>query len=144
MECVQLVDRDNLYFKQFIDLRHRMLRAPLGLSLYDEDLREEMNQFVFVGIKEGIVLTCLLLQNWEAGVLKLRQMATEESLHGFGYGRQLVLYAEEWARKHGYTHIVLHARLSALGFYKKLGYEIIGESFLEVGIPHFNMKKVIV
>jgi predicted GNAT family N-acyltransferase len=43
----------------------------------------------------------------------------------------------------GITHLLMHARLSAVGFYQKLGYEKVGGSFTEVGIPHVRMEKYI-
>jgi predicted GNAT family N-acyltransferase len=35
----------------------------------------------------------------------------------------------------------MHARQSAVGFYQKLGYQIRGEEFEEVTIPHYEMQK---
>jgi predicted GNAT family N-acyltransferase len=39
--------------------------------------------------------------------------------------------------------MTMHARVSATGFYEKLGYEIRGEQFDEVTIPHYIMEKVL-
>ncbi|MEJ7682070.1 MAG: GNAT family N-acetyltransferase [Segetibacter sp.] len=35
----------------------------------------------------------------------------------------------------------MHARKSAVGFYEKLGYKIVGDEFLELNIPHYIMEK---
>jgi predicted GNAT family N-acyltransferase len=35
----------------------------------------------------------------------------------------------------------MHARKSAAAFYEKLGYQIIGDAFEEVTIPHYEMQK---
>ncbi|HRF26714.1 MAG TPA: GNAT family N-acetyltransferase [Ferruginibacter sp.] len=35
----------------------------------------------------------------------------------------------------------MHARDSAVGFYEKLGYKVIGEGFMEVNLPHHLMVK---
>jgi hypothetical protein len=35
----------------------------------------------------------------------------------------------------------LDARETAVGFYKKLGYAIGGDEFIEVTVPHFRMVK---
>jgi predicted GNAT family N-acyltransferase len=37
--------------------------------------------------------------------------------------------------------VVLHARETAVSFYKKLGYTKEGNVFEEVGIPHWKMTK---
>ncbi len=45
------------------------------------------------------------------------------------------------ARDAGYKKITMHARLTAIGFYKKLGYKTHGTEFLELSIPHYMMEK---
>jgi predicted GNAT family N-acyltransferase len=42
------------------------------------------------------------------------------------------------------TQIQLHARSNAVKFYKSMKYEIVSEQFLEVGIPHFKMQKILI
>jgi predicted GNAT family N-acyltransferase len=41
----------------------------------------------------------------------------------------------------GYTSLSLHARKSAIGFYRKLGYAAVGKEFIEVTVPHQKMIK---
>jgi len=38
----------------------------------------------------------------------------------------------------------MNARKTAKGFYEKLGYEIKGDEFVEVTLPHFYMQKNII
>lgn len=124
-------------------LRQQELRTPLGLNLFEEDLLGEQNEFFFVGYAKGQIITCLQLRKVENKVLKLRQMATDFNCQGKGRGKELVRFSEEWIKKNGYTKIELHARKVAQGFYEKIGYEKVGEEFLEVEIPHFKMEKVL-
>jgi predicted GNAT family N-acyltransferase len=42
-----------------------------------------------------------------------------------------------------YTTIILNARETAVKFYISLGYEIYGEPFVEVTLPHRKMKKTL-
>jgi hypothetical protein len=44
-------------------------------------------------------------------------------------------------RSRGFTNLVLNARASAVGFYEKLGYAVIGEEFIDVTIAHVRMVK---
>jgi predicted GNAT family N-acyltransferase len=37
----------------------------------------------------------------------------------------------------------MHARLSARGFYERLGYRVTSETFAEVTIPHVMMEKTL-
>jgi predicted GNAT family N-acyltransferase len=44
-------------------------------------------------------------------------------------------------RARGFTKLALHARASAVGFYKKLGYTVSGDEFIDVTVAHFKMVK---
>ena len=88
-------------------------------------------------------MTCLVLKPLDEKRLMMRQLAVRENCQGKGFGRELVNYAESFARERGYAEIVLHARETARGFYQKLGYEAEGDSFTEVGLPHLAMRKKI-
>ena len=58
-----------------------------------------------------------------------------------GVGRQLVAASEAFARRNGYDVMELNARDTAVPFYEKLDYTVVGEQFEEVGIVHFKMMK---
>ena len=68
-------------------------------------------------------------------------MAVKQGLQGKGIGRALMQFAENMARDKGNRKMVMHARKSAVGFYEKQGYQVTGEEFEEVTIPHFIMEK---
>ena len=50
---------------------------------------------------------------------------------------------EAEAARRGYKRVYLHARVIAVEFYVKLGYEVFGEEFIQVTIPHRHMQKFI-
>ena len=50
---------------------------------------------------------------------------------------------EEAARARGHRELMLHAQESAIGFYEKLGYDAVGERFIEADIPHLEMRKAL-
>jgi predicted GNAT family N-acyltransferase len=62
-------------------------------------------------------------------------------MQGVGIGMKLMEYAEEVAINHGCTSVILHARKTVMSWYESLNYEIIGDEFMEVGIPHYKMIK---
>jgi len=39
--------------------------------------------------------------------------------------------------------MLLHARETAVSFYTELGYEVFGEPFVEVTVPHRKMRKTL-
>ena len=131
-------------YPQVLDLREAVLRRPLGLSLRNEDLSMDASDTIFVALQDDDtrVAGCVMMHPLPGHKrVKLRAMAVYPELQGSGLGRMLVQAAEAWAWQQGFETIVLHARKTALGFYERLGYEVLGEEFTEVGIPHRLMQK---
>jgi predicted GNAT family N-acyltransferase len=74
---------------------------------------------------------------------KLGRVAVLKDYRGQGIGKALVEAAEAEARAQGLNKVKLASQLEAIPFYEKLGYEIYGDVFLDAGIPHRNMKKML-
>jgi GNAT superfamily N-acetyltransferase len=71
---------------------------------------------------------------------QLRGMATAPEARGSGLGRALIAACVAHGRVCGVELLWCNARTSALGFYRKLGWETLGQEFEipDVG-PHFRM-----
>lgn len=122
-------------------LRYRILRIPLGLTFSAADLARDIPD-VHIGAFDGDrILATLTLTASGSGAIQMRQVAVDDTLQGQGIGKAIALYAEEYAKKEGYTLIHCHARAVAAPFYTALGYETIGDEFVEVGIAHYHMQK---
>ncbi|MEW4490326.1 GNAT family N-acetyltransferase [Thalassoglobus sp. JC818] len=134
---------DSPLYRQFCELRNDVLRRPLGLSLFDEDLSDEDSSWHFVlydqGILAGVILTPL--EDAKQPTVKLRQMCVCPSRSRQGFGKELVERVEVIARARGVHKVTMSARVTAESFYRKLGYESVGAPFLSVGIPHVTMEK---
>ncbi len=123
-----------------VQLRREILRLPLGLDFTDEELAAEWDQHHLVALLKGEVVACLALAHLEAA-FKMRQVAVATEWQGLGFGRELVVESERFARDRGVERMVLHARAHVVAFYERLGYQVQGEEFMEVGIPHWSMHK---
>ncbi len=55
-------------------------------------------------------------------------------------GSELLKFILDYARKQNVSYVILGAQDHAQEFYKKLGFEVIGEQYLEAGILHHDMK----
>jgi predicted GNAT family N-acyltransferase len=77
------------------------------------------------------------------GVGIVGRVAVRKDLRGTGLGADVMAVIEERARELGLPVLELHAQLGAQGFYARLGYRAYGESYLEAGIPHVSMRKVL-
>lgn len=130
-------------YQAVIALRDVILRRPLGLSFSAEQLQAEADSHHLGCYVDGQLVACLLLKPTNASRVQMRQVAVVGSLQGQGLGRRLVAYSEEVAREHGFREMWLHARESAVPFYERLGYRKVGERFIEVTIPHWEMIKAL-
>lgn len=128
-------------YEEMVELRHVVLRKPLGLHYTEDYLAAEKNDILIGGYKDGKLAGCCILRTVSDEVVQLKQMAVKPDFQGNGIGSQVVAFAEETSRNIGHGKIFMHARKDACEFYEKQGYQVRGEEFEEVGIPHFLMTK---
>ncbi len=140
---IQIVAFGSTIYEQTITLRDDVLRKPIGLAYTPDQLALEHDEVHIAAVLNGNVIGVLLLRKGEYRVLKMRQVAVATTFQRCGIGRKLVVFAEKYAKENNFDAIELHARESALAFYKSLYYTQIGDEFIEVGLPHFKMKKLI-
>lgn len=139
---IAIIEFDSREYIEELELRNKILRKPLGININDEALNDDDKLDTHIGafIDERL-LGCLLLKRIDNKVIKMRQVAVDEEYQGKSIGSKMVRYAENFARSQGYQKLTLHARKYAVIFYKKLDYEVCGEEFLELNIPHYPMQK---
>ena len=71
---------------------------------------------------------------------KIGRMAVLQNYRRQGIGRKMIQALMNFGRKNAITDFHLSAQITAIGFYRKMGFEPFGEEFLEAGIIHINMK----
>jgi YbgC/YbaW family acyl-CoA thioester hydrolase len=74
------------------------------------------------------------------GLGKVGRMAVHRVLRGTGVGRDIVNALTIAARQRGDQSIRLSAQRTAEGFYRRLGYQTVGDTYEDVGIPHVDME----
>jgi len=141
--ALRMIDHGTKEYQQMVNLRNEILRKPLGLCFNEEELEKEKDDILMGAFEDDRLLGCCLLTPMDGATVRLRQMAVPNNMQGKGIGRALMIFAENIARDLGYKKLCMHARKTATGFYQKLGYNIIGDEFLEVTIPHFTMEKAL-
>jgi N-acetylglutamate synthase-like GNAT family acetyltransferase len=134
--------QDTADYQNVYDLREEVLRQPIGLSLKNEDLSGDAVDKIIIAETNGDLLGCVMIHpTHEASVPKFRQMAVAPQHQRKGIGQLLMTAAEDECRRAGAEKVILHARITAEEFYKKLGYTTVSDIFTEVGIPHVVMEK---
>ncbi len=75
------------------------------------------------------------------GSALIGRMAVDAQWRRKGVGGEILKFLEDSARKQGLTRSVLHAQEYVKSFYAAHGYQQHGDTFLEVDIPHVEMRK---
>ncbi len=87
----------------------------------------------------GVALGTGRLVTHASGVGKIGRMAVIAALRGWAVGRQLLDALVQAARSRGDSEVMLHAQASAVGFYRRHGWQPRGAAFVEAGIEHQEM-----
>ncbi|WP_313299013.1 YbgC/FadM family acyl-CoA thioesterase [Diaphorobacter sp.] len=74
---------------------------------------------------------------------RIGRMAVTRVLRGQRWGRAILDALVDAARARGDTLITLHAQRSAEGFYRRAGFEMVGEPYEEAGIAHITMQRTL-
>ncbi|MHC4329446.1 MAG: GNAT family N-acetyltransferase [Planctomycetota bacterium] len=72
---------------------------------------------------------------------KIGRMAVLPEYRGLGVGARILRTIIDYGISKGIADFHLSAQISAVGFYKKMGFEPYGEEFQEAGIKHINMRQ---
>ncbi|MFN0080992.1 MAG: GNAT family N-acetyltransferase [Ferruginibacter sp.] len=141
--ALKQIDHGTAEYLLMVNLRDNVLRRPLGLTFDHDELMAEKDDILIVCMEDGEILGCCILAKINEKTVRLRQMAVPDKLHGKGIGASIMQFAENLARDKGFKTITMHARDTAIGFYEKFGYQIKGDQFNEVNIPHHVMEKAL-
>ena len=128
-------------YSEMVELRYQILRKPLGLDFSEEYLSKQKSDYLCVCEEDTKTIGACILTPIDNNIIQLRQMAVADNYQSKGIGKMLITFAEQTATDNGFNKITLHARKTAVPFYEKLGYSIVGDEFTEVDIPHYEMEK---
>ena len=81
---------------------------------------------------------------WKGAHYQLRGMASLEDSRGQGYGKALIQKAEQLLKSKNISVIWCNARVESLGFYKSMGYSILGNEFdvKKIGKHYLMFKEI--
>lgn len=137
------IDFGSSRYGELVELRYKILLEPLGLKFLDSFRPEEAN-YLHIGCVEQLddkLVGGLILAPIDNEKIRLMQVAIDTIYQGEGVGKELIKYAEKRAKEAGYSQMVMHAMLSVVGFYEKMGYTVEGDVFDEQGITFLKVVK---
>jgi predicted GNAT family N-acyltransferase len=71
------------------------------------------------------------------------RIAVHKEWRGQGVGTRITEYLTDVARERGFAEIYLHSQAQAAEFYTRLGFEARGQTFMEAGIEHVLMVRIL-
>lgn len=135
-----------LALEEVLPLRHALLRAgrPLETARFTGDDAPGTRHLGAYCGGELLAVASLYVAEIPGrpgiAALQIRGVATKPEARGTGLGTALMSAARDYAQNQGAQILWCNARIAAAEFYRKLGYETVGEQFEipDVG-PHYVM-----
>ncbi len=129
---------------QILQLRNRVFIVEQNCPYLDLDDKDQEALHLWASNVDGnMVAYCRLLP---PGIVypevSLGRVVTDSNIRKSGAGRLLMLQALDYIQqKWPLSPVRINAQLYLHNFYQSLGFEAIGDSYLEDNIPHIEMLK---
>lgn len=121
-------------------LRHEVFVEEQGVT-EEEEYDGNESDFIHFCMYENEELIGYARASVKEGTIHIGRVVIRKDKRKHGYGKEVVLFAEEYGIRAGCRVASLNSQIQAKGFYDKLGYEADGEVFIEAGIDHIRMSK---
>ena len=134
----------NLGFALRIEVFVKEQKVPMELELDEKDNNENTVHIGFFDNNKLIGVARLI--DLDKDVIHIGRVVIDKEYRGQGIGRELIIGCENIAQQILKRKIIieLSAQIQAENFYKSLGYNRVNDKiYLDAGIEHVNMRKVI-
>jgi predicted GNAT family N-acyltransferase len=111
-----------------------------GGPLEDEPDAYDPTARHFVMVQADEVIGAARIYQPEAALTKIGRVCLLPEHRGRGLGELLMRELLRYAASHHAARVVLDAQCYAIPFYERLGFQVVGEEFLDAGIAHRRME----
>ena len=118
-------------------------QIPLSLEIDKDEAYAVHFVLLLDDTDETAVSTLRVLPSANGEQALIQLVATLKPYRGQGYAHELMLHVLDFLQSQHFKLVELHAQLQAIPFYEKLGFESFGDIFLDAGIQHVAMKKIV-
>jgi GNAT superfamily N-acetyltransferase len=126
-----------------LPIRHQVMYAGYPVALARVEGDENANHWGLHADGKLVSVISLFESSRYGGSLQFRKFATLEDCQGKGYGSRLMKAVIEYAKSKQYARIWCNARLSALSWYQRFGFEQEGDAWQKNGIDYIIISKLI-
>ncbi len=125
---------DDMYYQRWL-----VLRAPVGMDRGTEKDKYDDSAFHLVAVCNGNVIGSARLRELSEELGSIAYVSVLPEFRNQGIGTKLIEALIEKAKRKNLKRLRLMARISASGFYKRLGFFEMGDPFDYLDIPHIFM-----
>lgn len=97
----------------------------------------------YLALVDGVPAGTFRMHRLDDGSLKLQRFCVLSDYRRKGVGRFMLAGLEKICRGSGYGKIVMGAQCTAVPFYEKCGYTVVSGVFMDAGIRHVEMQKIL-
>ena len=139
---VKLIEHNSPEYHQACQLRYKLFFAEHNLP-WNIVLDKNQASYYHAVIVEDCVVAYGQLVPYPNRIYQICQMVVEPDYQNQNLGRKILSSLIQIAKDRGAIAITLNARLTAVGFYQKLGFKTCGTEFpsTTTGVPHIEMHK---
>jgi predicted GNAT family N-acyltransferase len=128
----------NIQASETWELRHRVMAPNRPFDSIKLLMDEEGLHFGLFKEEKLISVISLFI---EKDMAQFRKFATEISEQNKGYGSILLNHVIEESIKNKVKNLWCNARMTALGFYEKFGFEAVSETWMDNNIEYVKMER---
>ena len=132
---IKIVDfEENLsdikYIRTKVFIEEQKVPVELEWDEYDSD-----SIHILAYSDDKAVATARLLRDGHIG-----RMAVLKEFRNLGIGKNMLNFMVDLAHKESISNVKLSAQEQALTFYKKQGFFVTSDVYMDAGIPHYDME----
>ncbi|KRL01848.1 GNAT family N-acetyltransferase [Liquorilactobacillus capillatus] len=131
---------DSTIYRAALQIRKAVFVKEQGVP-EELELDNEQAACYYVAYQQGQPAATARIMAESNGAWHIQRVATLKEYRHQGCAKLLLEKIEEQARAQAVPYLTLGAQDQAQGFYRALGYRVVGPSFLDAGIPHHTMEK---
>ena len=130
---------DELY--EILKSRAQIFLLEQGIVCQDLDDKDRESLHCFFTDENRVIAYLRAFCSGEDAVTIGRVLTLE---HKKGLGSELMQKSLEEIKKYfGISKICVHAQKQAVGFYEKMGFVTVSDEYIEAGIVHISMEKLV-
>jgi len=136
------IDINSQYYKDAVALRFSVFYKEFDLDINIINDSYETSSIHLAAIAGGKVIGFGRL-SFNGSTARISQMAVSRKMRGIGIGSHIMNIFIDRSKQEGCRTVFLNARLDAVSFYRKFGFETAGDEFPSerTGLTHIRMEK---